>query len=588
MRSSLGRQQHFSPPPSTQQQHGPKQSGPEKEAAAVPFEVGDVVFVQDRTWPGMNDPGGVARVLGVHRESAADGGVDGAAAVTYDVRYVVGRNRSMGVEAEHVSPHVDYVSPSKVCGAGSVVAGSRKVEEKKTVEEEERNVPRPAEETSSSGGGRDTSGVTDDGARNDKGRREEKATSSTSTTDSPDHVDEDGHPLSEYERLRLRNIQRNRARLAELGLLAPSSDKPSAKGGSGKPKKSKQPSHEVERRTQPKRGQAAKGGGDKRSKSDKDATAAAPDLQANRAGSEGENSIASAKSTRTAGAAFGANDNEGSSRQHCDRPVDSSVRKQRTEASDARPPNMSGVTSTTTTALMEAAKAGCRKCTLEWQTERADPTIDHDICCPRVGKKTPPPPPQATSRERQAANSRDGDAIRNAKSRTAAARQPTPSPLLARRKDCQPSSQRPAPLPAWIKEFIAEADQHNETVPAPRGSKWLPCPNPWGKIGHEEGDFVVVSPFQSETASDLLSVFHQGRNGSVPKRFVANPLEEGSPYHATHRSPARGGYSVLLLRRDRTSHRPWGFSVRLHEFGGACLVDSIEPLSPAEAAVSPL
>lgn len=30
--------------------------------------------------------------------------------------------------------------------------------------------------------------------------------------------------------------------------------------------------------------------------------------------------------------------------------------------------------------------------------------------------------------------------------------------------------------------------------------------------------------------------------------------------------------------------RPWGFTVRLHEFGGACLVDSIEPLSPAEAA----
>ena len=34
------------------------------------------------------------------------------------------------------------------------------------------------------------------------------------------------------------------------------------------------------------------------------------------------------------------------------------------------------------------------------------------------------------------------------------------------------------------------------------------------------------------------------------------------------------------------SLKPWGFTVRLHEFGGACLVDSIESLSPAEAAVS--
>ena len=120
----------------------------------------------------------------------------------------------------------------------------------------------------------------------------------------------------------------------------------------------------------------------------------------------------------------------------------------------------------------------------------------------------------------------------------------------------------------------------------PRGSKWLSCPNPWGKIGHEEGDFVIFSPFQSESANDIVSLFHQGPNGSMPKRFVANPFEEGSPYHATHHSPARGGYSVLQLTRDRMSMKPWGFTVRLHEFGGACLVDSIEPLSPAEAAVS--
>lgn len=91
----------------------------------------------------------------------------------------------------------------------------------------------------------------------------------------------------------------------------------------------------------------------------------------------------------------------------------------------------------------------------------------------------------------------------------------------------------------------------------------------------------------------MLSLFYQGPSngsdggGGIPKRFVANPFEAGSPYHATHKSPARGeGYSVLSLVRDRMGLRPWGFTVRLHEFGGACLVDSVEPLSPAEAAVS--
>jgi hypothetical protein len=137
------------------------------------------------------------------------------------------------------------------------------------------------------------------------------------------------------------------------------------------------------------------------------------------------------------------------------------------------------------------------------------------------------------------------------------------------------------PPPSWIKDFISEPI---EMVPIPRGSKWLPCGNPWGKVGHEDDDVVIVSPFQSETMNDiiLLTNIHQ----EMPKRFVSNPLELGSPYRATHCSPARGGYSVLRLRRDRSCLRPWGFTARLHEFGGACLIDSIEPLSPAEAAVS--
>jgi hypothetical protein len=65
-------------------------------------------------------------------------------------------------------------------------------------------------------------------------------------------------------------------------------------------------------------------------------------------------------------------------------------------------------------------------------------------------------------------------------------------------------------------------------------------------------------------------------------------MERNSPYLDSHRSPEGGGYSVLRLTRDRAALVPWGFTVRNHEFGGACLVNSVEPLSPAENAVSGL
>ena len=236
--------------------------------------------------------------------------------------------------------------------------------------------------------------------------------------------------------------------------------------------------------------------------------------------------------------------------------------------------------------LADAAKAGCRKCTLEWQTEKTYSAMDHDVCCPRVGKRAPPSNNESLTNLSQLIPQCHIEQNKRAHN------QPTPSPAPPQRKENITPQQRPPPhyhntLPSWINEFILVSNRHNETVPAPRGSKWIPCPNPWGTIGHEDGNFVIISPFQSETAHDILSIFHRGPNGSgMPKRFVANPLKEGLPYHATHCSPARGGYSALRLLRDMTSLRPWGFTVRLHEFGGACLVESIEPLSPAEAVVS--
>mmetsp|Transcript_1159 Transcript_1159/g.1905 ORF Transcript_1159/g.1905 Transcript_1159/m.1905 type:complete len:409 (-) Transcript_1159:46-1272(-) len=55
---------------------------------------GSIVVVESRTWPGLNKPGGVARVTAVHFETAAS-------SKKYDVSYVLG-GKEKGVEEEYV------------------------------------------------------------------------------------------------------------------------------------------------------------------------------------------------------------------------------------------------------------------------------------------------------------------------------------------------------------------------------------------------------------------------------------------------------------------------------------------------------
>jgi len=70
-----------------------------------PFEVGTIVCIEDRTWPGRNDPGGVARICKVHHASNGS--------ITYDVKYVLESRKENAVEDIYVSLHTEYVSPSK-------------------------------------------------------------------------------------------------------------------------------------------------------------------------------------------------------------------------------------------------------------------------------------------------------------------------------------------------------------------------------------------------------------------------------------------------------------------------------------------
>jgi hypothetical protein len=68
-------------------------SSTQQASQARPLEVGTIVTVQSRTWPGMNKLGGVARITRVHEEGSS---------LSYDVTYVLG-GKEKGVEAIFVS-----------------------------------------------------------------------------------------------------------------------------------------------------------------------------------------------------------------------------------------------------------------------------------------------------------------------------------------------------------------------------------------------------------------------------------------------------------------------------------------------------
>lgn len=128
----------------------------------------------------------------------------------------------------------------------------------------------------------------------------------------------------------------------------------------------------------------------------------------------------------------------------------------------------------------------------------------------------------------------------------------------------------PEPVKCDIRPPLHLTDDFSE-------SHWVSCPNPWGNRAHGDGDFVLLSP-------DCYRVAYESQ-GHNPPRFVMNPFEsENSQYYRTHKCPQEG-YRVLQLTRDTLALRSWGFEFNCHDFGGACLVTEVEPLSPAAAAV---
>jgi hypothetical protein len=81
--------------------HGHIESSSVKKQEPL-FQVGTVVSVQDRTWPGRNDVGGVARIIKVVQQSNNN---DNGITTTYDVKYILESRREKCVEEQYISIH---------------------------------------------------------------------------------------------------------------------------------------------------------------------------------------------------------------------------------------------------------------------------------------------------------------------------------------------------------------------------------------------------------------------------------------------------------------------------------------------------
>lgn len=111
---------------------------------------------------------------------------------------------------------------------------------------------------------------------------------------------------------------------------------------------------------------------------------------------------------------------------------------------------------------------------------------------------------------------------------------------------------------------------------APCKTKWTQCEAMWGPWGHIDGDIVLMT--HALGLGHIETVIDS-------ERYELTPFADSSKYRRTHFTPHEG-YHNIRLQRDPMAMRSWGLVLKRHEFGGACLVESVEPCSPAAAAVS--
>jgi hypothetical protein len=129
------------------------------------------------------------------------------------------------------------------------------------------------------------------------------------------------------------------------------------------------------------------------------------------------------------------------------------------------------------------------------------------------------------------------------------------------------------PLTSRIDSPNNDTDDNNSLILGDASSEdqWIPCANPWGSLGFCDGDMIYNCPADYQYRYQIY--------GDNPKRFIDEPFSNGSTYRDTHIVK-----ETVELRRDAMAQIDWGFEFSYHDFGGACIITKVDPISPAADA----
>lgn len=150
--------------------------------------------------------------------------------------------------------------------------------------------------------------------------------------------------------------------------------------------------------------------------------------------------------------------------------------------------------------------------------------------------------------------------------------------------------------------FRKRGEESFEFLSAQNQPIWIPMDDdPWGPEGYQNGDVLLYGPQQGMGHVEGP----RPQVGAAAARYTVDPFGIDSSYRRSHWTPEEGLF-LLHLKRDppiagtSTSlrsrakepssnshtrpHLPWGLDVVRDEFGQACLVNAVDPGSPASKA----
>lgn len=122
-------------------------------------------------------------------------------------------------------------------------------------------------------------------------------------------------------------------------------------------------------------------------------------------------------------------------------------------------------------------------------------------------------------------------------------------------------------------EEIADESHEKPTI------SWYACENQWGEENWCDIDVVAFRTDRLYSTVEMMALAGE-------QRFIIFPFVVQYPhYHKTHCTPEEG-FQAITLKRNFLATLPWGFTIKCHDFGGACLVKTVDLISPATSAVS--